>query len=98
MIPSFILGFYRIFTMGREEHTPKLTNTTTSSLFFTSARGIDNMNSLCYASNFDLLKRTAAENGPFSNKTCSTSYSGPSNDAQVKWFVLQNGWTILLLQ
>lgn len=56
------------------------------------------MNSLCYASNFDLLKRTAAENGPFSNKTCSTSYSGPSNDAQVKWFVLQNGWTILLLQ
>lgn len=40
---------------------------------------------------FDLLKRTAAENGPFSNKTCSTSYSGPSHDAQVKWFVLLYG-------
>lgn len=77
--------------MGREEHTPKLTNATTSSLFFTSAIGIDNMHSLCYASNFDLLKCTAAENGPFSNKTCSTSYSGPSNDAQVKWFFLLYG-------
>lgn len=84
LFPVLFWKVYPIFTMGQEEHTPKPTNTTASSPIFTSARSVDNIHSLCYASNFDDVQLQKMARFQIKHAQLVTVVS---NDTQVKWFV-----------